>query len=160
MDMKRILLVAVVVWFGVSAYWYTCKIKGRCGEESPDKIEVIDSVDSAVPGVVNVYFQPNTASYLKPAEVDVELKRVSDYLKNNSNKKVTLTGYTANLGRAAGYNQMALARVTAVKQKLVGMGVTSDQIETEAKGIQGQTATTSEDERAKSRRVEIVISSK
>ncbi len=79
------------------------------------------------------------------------------FVKENSDKKVRLVGYSANLGRTAGYQQMSLARANVIKQKLVGMGVQTEKIMVEAKGIEGQSATASEEEKAKSRRVEVYV---
>lgn len=60
---------------------------------------------------------------------------LADYIKANAGKKVTLTGYADSATGNPSLNmKYALARAEAVKNALVGAGVSADRITAEAKG--------------------------
>ncbi len=157
MTKRNLVLTAIIIWMGFSAYWYICKIKGQCQQPTGSEVEVVTEAENKFSNAHAIYFLPSSVNYTAGAEVDQYLKDVAGFVKENSDKKVRLVGYSANLGRTAGYQQMSLARANVIKQKLVGMGVETEKIMVEAKGIEGQSATASEEEKAKSRRVEVYV---
>jgi len=85
----------------------------------------------------------------------LELK---NHLQNNPTKKVSLTGYTDNVGRADLNYKLGLKRANQVLKYLVSEGVTKSKITAKSKGETNPVATNDTEEgRAKNRRIFIEV---
>jgi len=96
-------------------------------------------------------------SDLKPVAID-KLNVYSDYMKNNKDKKVKVTGHTDATGSEA-YNQaLSERRANAVKTYLEGSGIDGTRIEAQGMGeSQPAAINTTKAGRAENRRVELEV---
>ncbi len=105
-----------------------------------------------------VYF--NTAQNSLPTEEEFVnyIKRAKEYLQNNTDKKLMVTGHTDNVGNPEKNIQLSASRAVFVKNALTKMGIAADRITTEGKGMNEPIADNTTDEgRAKNRRVSIQL---
>jgi outer membrane protein OmpA-like peptidoglycan-associated protein len=87
-----------------------------------------------------------------------ELIRLSIFLSANSQKDLTIIGHTDNSGEDSGNQQLSLQRSSAVKEFLVSLNIEPGRIKTIGKGsTEPLVPNSSTENRAKNRRVEIVI---
>lgn len=86
------------------------------------------------------------------------LDSLSIFLNNNPNLKITIDGFTDNIGTEESNTILSEKRAESVKEYLVNMGVIENRITFKGHGCQTPIKTNeTEDGRAKNRRVEIVI---
>ena len=86
------------------------------------------------------------------------LDSLSIFLNNNPNLKITIDGFTDNIGTEESNMILSEKRAESVKEYLVNMGVIENRISFKGHGSQTPIKTNeTEDGRAKNRRVEIVI---
>ena len=86
------------------------------------------------------------------------LDSLSIFLNNNPNLKITIDGFTDNIGTVESNMILSEKRAESVKEYLVNMGVIENRISFKGHGSQTPIKTNeTEDGRAKNRRVEIVI---
>ena len=86
------------------------------------------------------------------------LDKVADLLKENTNLKLAINGYTDNSGNAASNLQLSKDRANSVMGYLVSKGVSESRLMAEGYGIANPRADNATKEgRAKNRRVELVI---
>jgi OmpA-OmpF porin, OOP family len=105
-----------------------------------------------VPGI---YFD-TAKSDLKP-ESDAALKEVARLLQENPNLKVSVVGHTDNTGQDDANMVLSQARAASVVKALVGMGIAPARLVPHGAGPFAPVApNTTEDGRAKNRRVELV----
>lgn len=79
-------------------------------------------------------------------------------LEENPHLRIKLTGHTDNIGSARFNERLSLVRANSIRDHLVSMGVDSERIETEGKGLREPlNENKTEEERAKNRRVELLI---
>jgi len=153
--MKKVLLALIVIWFLGAGYWYICKIKGACGETNSTRIDILSRSEFSSP--YEIFFEPNSAKYLNTESVNDYLEKLADHL-STSDARVTLTGYTADLGHSAAYENMAKIRATEIQKKLVSFGADASRIMIDPKGKADPKAeNVTEEGRAKNRRVEVVV---
>ncbi len=96
--------------------------------------------------------------FLKP-EAKKALRLVAEMLKNQPGKKILIVGYTDNIGSDEYNLRLSLQRAQSVADYLIYVeGIDSNRIKIEGKGKANPVADNSTEEgRAKNRRVEIVI---
>ncbi len=105
-----------------------------------------------------VYF--NTGKNTLPVDTAFTnyIERVKIWLQNHADKKLTVTGYTDNVGDADKNMQLSVNRAAFVKNELAAMGISSLQIESSGKGMNEPAADNNTNEgRAKNRRVSIQL---
>lgn len=79
-------------------------------------------------------------------------------LEENPHLRIKLTGHTDNIGSARFNERLSLVRANSIRDHLVSMGVDSERIETDGKGLhEPLNENRTEEERAKNRRVELLI---
>ncbi|MBK8502333.1 MAG: OmpA family protein [Saprospiraceae bacterium] len=87
-----------------------------------------------------------------------ELDRLAQILEQHSNIQVNINGHTDNIGDSWALYQLSENRAIAVKRYMVQSGIPSFRIKTKGYGPSKPiTDNSSEDQRAKNRRVEVVI---
>ncbi len=88
-----------------------------------------------------------------------EVQKLADVLKRNPQRKVFIEGFTDSTGSDSYNQELSERRATAVRDTLLGMGISSDRITTGGYGKSFPVASNdSEAGRQLNRRVEIVIS--
>ncbi len=104
----------------------------------------------------NVLFEFDRFELLPTAET--ELKRIEQYLNNNPQLKITISGHTDNLG-SDNYNKtLSEERAKSVSQYLTNQGISPDRISHKGYGSSKPIASnTTSQGRSKNRRVEFVI---
>lgn len=95
----------------------------------------------------DVFFKINSA-YVRPAE-EAKVVEISDYMKANADKKLTITGYAdVKTGTAAYNKRISMRRAEAVKKLLVKKyGIDESRIKVEAKGSSVQPFSVNEENR-------------
>ena len=106
--------------------------------------------------VGNAFFDFNKAN-LKPSAEDVLAEAVRT-LKQNPDMRVEIDGHTDSIGSAAYNQRLSEKRAQAVKNYLVGQGISASRITAEGMGKDHPVADNKAAEgRAKNRRAEIVV---
>jgi len=96
-------------------------------------------------------------SQLRPGS-NTNLAKLAEFFKRNPERKAMIEGYTDNVGSAGMNLALSQRRATAVMDALLGMGVTTGQLDTRAYGLEKPTADNSTAAgRQMNRRVEIVF---
>jgi outer membrane protein OmpA-like peptidoglycan-associated protein len=105
----------------------------------------------------DVLFDTNRAE-LKSGGVR-EVQKLADILKDNSQRTVSVEGFTDSTGTASYNQELSERRAETVRDTLAGMGVSADRIKTRGYGRSFPVATNgTEAGRQLNRRVEVVIS--
>jgi outer membrane protein OmpA-like peptidoglycan-associated protein len=107
----------------------------------------------------NVNFDVGTSHVASGGEASVE--RLATLMKAHPTAKVRLEGFTDASGDATINEPLSIARASAVKKLLVERGIPEDRIETVGRREQQPLAeNTSEEGRAKNRRIDVVVLSR
>jgi type IX secretion system PorP/SprF family membrane protein len=86
------------------------------------------------------------------------LDELVEALKENAHLRIKLVGHTDNIGSAHFNQRLSVYRANAIKEYMVTKGVELTRIETDGKGMsQPLNANRTEEDRAKNRRVELMI---
>ncbi len=102
------------------------------------------------------FFDTNSAK-LKPSS-HPDLDAYVDFLTNNPNQKVTITGHTDSRGEASYNQQLSEKRANTVKAYLVNKGIDASRMETHGAGeTQPIADNKTRDGRAQNRRVEVEL---
>jgi outer membrane protein OmpA-like peptidoglycan-associated protein len=108
---------------------------------------------------MNVMFGFNSAQVIDTK--NEMIRKLSDILKANSNIHLSLVGHTCNIGTHKVNKVLGMKRANNVKQKFIDQGVSNTQLKTESKAYdQPLVPNTSTSNRAKNRRVEMIVISK
>jgi outer membrane protein OmpA-like peptidoglycan-associated protein len=98
-------------------------------------------------------------SMLRPGS-NSNLAKLAEFFKRNPERKAMIEGYTDSVGSAGTNLALSQRRATAVMDALLGMGVTTGQLDTRAYGLDKPTADNrTAAGRQMNRRVEIVFAS-
>ncbi len=103
-----------------------------------------------MPATATVYF--DTGSSTPGMDAGSTLAAVADHAKANPSARLAVSGFHDPSGDAAANEAVSLGRATAVRDLLVGMGVSADQIDLEKPMV-----TTGGGEERASRRVEVSV---
>jgi outer membrane protein OmpA-like peptidoglycan-associated protein len=103
-----------------------------------------------------IFFQQSKAVILEDSYN--ELDRLANLLTDAPNMHIRIEGHTDNIGKAEDLYQLSLDRANAICDFLLGKGIAAKRIETVGHGPKFPlTDNTSEETRARNRRVEVVI---
>lgn len=83
---------------------------------------------------IDLYFPLNRADYIKTEETAKFFDEAVAYLAKNKDKKLVLTGHTDNSGSDAVNLELSRDRANSVKVKLRKSGITSNQVQVQARG--------------------------
>ncbi|MEY4903826.1 MAG: hypothetical protein RLZZ292_1641 [Bacteroidota bacterium] len=143
--MRKILLYSAlifVLWALFARWYYTCRIKNSdcCGSERQEvqlpknaaPLKLMSGVNFVLKGFEQFPFQAGkaTLSEFSPSNDDFFTKTL-DYLKNNPEKKLTITGhYLKSEGAAVtgNFENLGMARAAAMRDALVKAGLSTDRI--------------------------------
>ena len=107
---------------------------------------------------LDLYFPTGSADYIKTADNEKFLVEAKKYLKENQDKKLSLTGHTDNTGTVEGNIQLSKDRAEQVKAMFVKAGISANQLITDSKGQSSPKASNNtEAGKAANRRVSIVV---
>lgn len=107
---------------------------------------------------MDLYFSTGSASYIKTKANELFMKEAKAFLASNKDKKLLITGHADNLGDDALNMKLSEKRANDVKNELVGLGIATSQIMTEAKGETQPSASNDTPEgRKQNRRVAVVV---
>lgn len=105
----------------------------------------------------DVLFDSNKAE-LKPAGRG-SVQKLASFLKSNPERQVQIEGHTDSIGSAEHNQELSSRRANAVRESLVGMGITTDRITTQGIGKESPVASNSTAAgRQMNRRVEVILS--
>lgn len=170
-------LLACFIWALGSIYWYTCEMRSVCTSTGTPYIfkEDLDETglapmltpqanqtdlptmigEIALP--VTVYFGADTDEVLTE-DVESKLKPIAEYLKNNTDKKMLVTGHTNSSDNNDATVTLGMVRANTVKDMLVSLGAPAESIMTESKGQSELVDTSGTDEgQAKNRRAVLTL---
>ncbi len=133
----------LLVWMGISGYWYTCHIKHLCTERQEEVVpppppppaeKAVVAVKrlSSDHALIHFPFDEVQASDLDMIQdFTLELRA---YLQEQPQKKLRLTGHADSKG-AADYNYaLGMRRAEMVRHYFVGQGLDSTRIEVLSEG--------------------------
>lgn len=101
-------------------------------------------------------FAPGTAEL--PASAESELAEIAAFLKRHPGQQVVLRGHTDATGAAAANQQLSEERAAAVRDALVGLGVSAERLRIEGVGAAEPIADNASAEgRRRNRRVDILL---
>ncbi len=153
-----LLLLLLGLWYAVSGYWYVCKIKNKCAEQTvvvkekpvpkapkkivepkPVKPAPKNSVPFSIAGMPfinksgeNFYFNQsgrNAAFPVVPEALRNQFQEIKTYLDKNPNKAIEVTGlYTAADDKPSSYDNLGVARAENTKLQLLKVGVKEAQV--------------------------------
>jgi outer membrane protein OmpA-like peptidoglycan-associated protein len=165
---------AFTVWSSFSSYIYVCKIKGLCtapvtsiiqsnynsnpfaGAASLNTQKVEEKV--SVPDNQVIYFAFDKSDFKSTAAIDKYFVASKTYLDQNSQAKISITGYTDSVGSLKYNMSLGFRRAYSLQHYFEGKGIDSAKITIESKGesspadINSTTAG-----RANNRRTELTI---
>ena len=85
---------------------------------------------------VKVYFRFSSSRILPSEESKID--QIAEYMKANTDKKLTVTGYASRTGKWEYNLKLSKWRANSVKKALVARGIDASRIKTEGKGERGK----------------------
>jgi len=124
----------------------------------PAKVTLLDSEKAVLSQALEgVKFKTNSNELLPDSYP--KLDAVAEIMKNHSDYKLTIDGYTDNRGDSKHNHELSFKRAEAAKARLIVDGISADRITTHGYGEEKPIATNDTPEgRAKNRRVEFLVS--
>lgn len=137
-------MLLIPLWFLGSAYWYTCITKGLCkgmnvpgmsipSVSVPGLAGITDTWNQVKAEPLTVYFSPDSDNVLTTG-VDEKLKNIVEYMKQNPDAKISITGHTNYHKDVAYTEKLGLVRAEKLKALLVSYGADAARISTTSMG--------------------------
>ena len=126
--------------------------------KQPAKVVLLDSEKAILSKALEgVKFKTDSDELLPDSYP--KLDAVAEIMKNHSDYKLTIDGYTDNTGDSKHNHELSYKRAEAAKARLIEDGISADRITTHGYGEERPIATNETPEgRAKNRRVEFLVS--
>lgn len=123
-------------------------------ENTPDETQKNGNIFNPL----DLYFNTGSADYIKTSENEKFIKQAQNYLSENKNKKLLLTGHADNVGSTDLNTTLSGKRARQVKRLLITAGLPEAQLMTAAKGqFSPKESNNTAKGRAANRRVSIVV---
>jgi OOP family OmpA-OmpF porin len=123
---------------------------------APARIEDTETINQINEGFINVYFDFN--KYTPHPSSTENISRVINFLKNNPEKSMELTGWADIIGSAASNAKLSERRAETVRQVLIKQGgIDPNRLKVVAKGVDNSASKDNEFGRAMVRRVTFTI---
>jgi len=148
----RILLIgflAFFIWSALSTYIYVCKIKGLCNEPVAMQIGTNNHKDviagdtlrkpvmqkqAVIPDNLVIYFAFDKSEFDSDAVTDKYFDKSNAYLDENSQARLSITGYADAIGSDE-YNQaLGYRRAQCLQKYFEGKGIPADRVKIESRG--------------------------
>jgi peptidoglycan-associated lipoprotein len=148
----KILIVGFLVFFGWSAlstHLYVCKIKGLCNETITMQTEMAGNSSvivgdtlrkslvqeqTVIPENLVIYFAFDKSEFDSDAVTDKYFDKSNAYLAENSQARLSITGYTDAIGSDE-YNQaLGYRRAQSLQKYFEGKGIPADKVKIESRG--------------------------
>lgn len=131
-------------------------LKGNDGTKAAETIKPIEDTEIINKAVAALAFE-NGKAIIKSQSYP-SLNSLADLLKRKPNYKLTITGYTDNVGNAVKNVDLSKKRADAARDYIVGHGIDASRITTNGMGSENPIAPNATAEgRAKNRRVEFLL---
>ena len=136
-------------WSALSTYIYVCKIKGLCDEPKTTQIgmdnhKVVITVDTLSKPLVQeqagfpenlvVYFAFDKSEFNSDAGTDKYFDESNAYLDQNSQARLSITGYTDAIGSNEYNLALGYRRVQSMQRYFESKGMPANKIIIESKG--------------------------
>jgi outer membrane protein OmpA-like peptidoglycan-associated protein len=151
--MKFLLIgfLAFSIWSALSTYIYVCKIKGLCyvpismqdAAVIPNEVITSDTVNkpvvqdqAVIPKTLIIYFAFDKSEFTSDSEADKYFDKSNAYLDQNSQARLSITGYTDAIGTDE-YNQsLGFRRAQTMQHYFESKGMHTNKIVIESRGEQ------------------------
>ncbi len=131
-------------------------IEDGIGQDLSDTLYLAPVTESTTVILENVHFETGESRLLEGSATELDL--LAEYLLENPEISIILTGHTDNTGTTAANMNLSRERALSVKNYLVGKGVAKTRIEAQGMGESKPIASNDTEEgRQKNRRTEISI---
>lgn len=131
-------------------------IEDGIGQDLSDTLYLAPVTESTTVILENVHFETGESRLLEGSATELDL--LAEYLLENPEISIILTGHTDNIGTTAANMNLSRERALSVKNYLVGKGVAKTRIEAQGMGESRPIASNDTEEgRQKNRRTEISI---
>lgn len=84
--------------------------------------------------IFNIYFLPNSSRVIVTREVDNYLEILQEYLEYNSDMKLSLIGYSDNLGEFESNQKLSVERAEALEEVLISRGIEKGKLRISGRG--------------------------
>jgi outer membrane protein OmpA-like peptidoglycan-associated protein len=148
----KILIIGFLVFFGwssLSTHLYVCKIKGLCNETITMQTEMAGNTpvivgdtlkkslvqeQAVIPENLVIYFAFDKSEFNSDAVTDKYFDKSNAYLDENSQARLSITGYTDAIGSDE-YNQaLGYRRAQCLQKYFEGKGIPADKVKIESRG--------------------------
>ena len=148
----KILIIGFLVFFGWSSfatYIYVCKIKGLCEEVVSNQYGVVEHYNATagktlnknlsgeqkeVPKNLTVYFEFDKSQLDSDTGTDKYFEESNNFLAQNSQAKISITGYTDAIGTIEYNLALGYRRAQSIQNYFESKGMPANKIIIESKG--------------------------
>lgn len=146
---KTLWIILLVLWIGGSTWWHVCRIKQRCLD---DAFSAAGSSDNrpALTIADGDRFRLNVPATFSFARSDANanlnrvggsLRPLTEYLRANPSRTLTITGYYDRSERnASGFANLGLARAESIRQYLIQQGGRTASLRTKGQAVNAASA--------------------
>jgi len=160
-------LIIFLVWSAASTYYYVCKIRDLCCDQT-EKTEVVirnerpkeepPAKPIVAPDSLILHFDYNDTSFIPESELKAYAERAKEYLDSHPDKKLYITGNTDAIGSEAFNIRLGMERAVNAEEYFTGIGIDKDRIVIQSGSKDEPVASNKTAEgRAENRRVRIYI---
>jgi len=147
-------ITAFIAWSIFSTYFYVCKIRGFCNDTiseqtTPDEYlksienenisETLIRKEAQIFDNILIYFDFDKSDFKSTALNEESLKASEEFMKQNANATICITGFTDNIGTSEYNQKLGYRRAQTMQDYFESRGITSKKITIDSKGEQEPT---------------------